>query len=61
MLKVAASRHNWTVQNWRRFLFINKSPFYILPMVVFAMMNKYEYKTMINNMAVYLYFYKNDR
>ena len=30
-------------------------------MVVFAMMNKYEYKTMINNMAVYLYFYKNDR
>ena len=27
MLKFAASRHNWTVQNWRRFLFINKSPF----------------------------------
>ena len=27
-------------------------------MVVFAMMNKHEYKTMINNMAVYLYFYK---
>ena len=27
MLKFAASRHNWTVQNWRRFLFVNKSPF----------------------------------
>ena len=27
-------------------------------MVVCAMINKYEYKTMINNMAVYLYFYK---
>ena len=27
MLKFAASRHNWTAQNWRRFLFINKSPF----------------------------------
>ena len=27
MLKFAALRHNWTVQNWRRFLFINKSPF----------------------------------
>ena len=26
-------------------------------MVVFAMMNKYEYKTMISNMTVYLYFY----
>ena len=25
-------------------------------MVAFAMMNKYEYKTMINNMAVYPYF-----
>ena len=25
------------------------------------MMNKYEYKTIINNMAVYLYFYKNGR
>ena len=27
MLKFAASRHNWTVQNWRCFLFVNKSPF----------------------------------
>ena len=27
MLKFAASRHNWTAQNWRRFFFINKSPF----------------------------------
>ena len=27
MPKFAASRHNWTVQNWRRFSFISKSPF----------------------------------
>ena len=30
-------------------------------MVVFAMMNKYEYKIMIINMAEYMYFYKNGR